>query len=78
MRRSIVSRGSRYCGVGHGRGNARTRAGSAGGFSVTIVAHTVFGPAPSEFESSFSGCETGTVVDSGEPHFTPWGGRTWA
>ena len=45
-----------------------------GGFSVEIVAHTVFGPEPSEFESSLSGCATGSVVDNGDAHFTPWGG----
>ena len=44
------------------------------GFSVAIVAHTVFGPGPSEFESNIPGCATGTVADGGAVRLTPWGG----
>jgi hypothetical protein len=44
------------------------------GFSVVIVAHTVFGAEASEFDSTLPGCESGTVADDGAAHFTPWGG----
>jgi hypothetical protein len=51
-------------------------AGSAPpGFSVLVIAHTDFGPAADEFDSSILGCTSGTVVDGrGGAHFTPWGG----
>lgn len=74
MRRSMFLTGAATAVLAMVAAMPATVQAAPGGLSVSIVAHTVFGPAPSEFESSLSGCETGTVVDNGDPHFTPWGG----
>jgi hypothetical protein len=46
------------------------------GTPVHIVAHTSFDSDESAFDSSVSGCETGTVVSGDDVvvNFTPWGG----
>ena len=47
------------------------------GFSVEITAHTDFtSPDSSEFDSSLTGCESGSVVNGDKVNgaFTPWGG----
>jgi hypothetical protein len=46
------------------------------GLPVHIVAHTSFLTEASEFDSSISGCEEGTVLngENAAAHFTPWGG----